>query len=77
MMAYGLIRKQFAELVTDYVEYALSPDDRPRFEWHLNSCQLCGIYLAQVPDTMTTPGRLTRGPILPQTQTVFVRLFRG
>jgi anti-sigma factor RsiW len=38
---------QFVELVTDYLEDALGPDERARFEDHLSGCSGCAEVLAQ------------------------------
>jgi hypothetical protein len=39
---------EFAELVTDYIEGALSPADRARANFHLQGCDGCTIYLEQM-----------------------------
>jgi anti-sigma factor RsiW len=46
------------ELVTDYIEGALSRADRRRFEAHLSSCPHCTAYLAQMRSTIQLTGRL-------------------
>jgi anti-sigma factor RsiW len=40
--------QQLVELVTAYLEGALPPDDRRRFEEHLASCEFCTEYLRQM-----------------------------
>jgi anti-sigma factor RsiW len=37
--------QEFVELVTDYLEGALPPDQRARFEAHLAECEGCSGYL--------------------------------
>ena len=44
--------QELVELVTDYLEGALSPADRARFEAHLAACPGCATYLAQVETTI-------------------------
>ena len=46
------------ELVTAYVEDALAPDDRERFEEHLVFCDGCSTYLAQMRATVAAAGRV-------------------
>lgn len=40
--------RELVELVTDYLDGALSPDDRARFEVHLSECEGCRAYLEQM-----------------------------
>jgi anti-sigma factor RsiW len=51
--------KQLVELVTDYLEGALSAADRQRFETHLDDCAACSRYLDQMRTTIRMLGRLT------------------
>jgi anti-sigma factor RsiW len=46
------------ELVTAYLEDALEPADRERFEEHLVFCDGCGTYLEQMRQTIAALGRL-------------------
>ena len=55
--------KQLVELVADYLDDALSPEMRARFEEHLAGCDGCTTYLSQTQQTIaalrhlsTTPG---------------------
>jgi anti-sigma factor RsiW len=50
--------KVFVELVTDYLEGALSADLRRRFDGHLASCPFCRIYLDQMRETIRATGHL-------------------
>ena len=45
--AHELACKQLVELVADYLDNALSPDLRTRFEEHLAGCDGCTTYLSQ------------------------------
>jgi anti-sigma factor RsiW len=40
--------REVVELVTDYLDDALSPEDRERFEEHLALCPGCDSYLDQI-----------------------------
>jgi len=44
--------QELVELVTDYLEGALDPDDRARFDAHLDECAGCRAYLAQMRSTL-------------------------
>jgi anti-sigma factor RsiW len=44
--------QELVELVTDYLEDALPPEDVARFEAHLAACAGCRTYLAQVRATI-------------------------
>jgi anti-sigma factor RsiW len=53
-----LVCRQAVELVTDYIEGALSRADRRRFEAHLADCPNCTEYLAQMRLTIQLSGRV-------------------
>jgi anti-sigma factor RsiW len=55
--------KELVELVTDYLEGALTPSDRERFEEHLAACAGCTRYLAQIRETIRLTGGLTEEQI--------------
>ncbi len=44
--------REFVELVTDYLDGALAPADRRRFDEHLDLCQGCRAYLDQMQTTL-------------------------
>jgi hypothetical protein len=50
--ADGLACKQLVELVADYLDDALSPEMRARFEEHLAGCDGCNTYLSQTQRVM-------------------------
>jgi anti-sigma factor RsiW len=56
--ADDLVCRQAVELMTDYLEGAMSAVDRARFETHLAGCAACASYLDQMRLTMTVLGRL-------------------
>jgi anti-sigma factor RsiW len=43
---------ELVELVTDYLEGALSPTERERFEAHVAACEGCEIYVEQIRTTV-------------------------
>jgi anti-sigma factor RsiW len=71
-----LVCQQAVELVTDYLEGALSRADRRRFESHLAGCPHCTEYLAQMRKTIELSGRVTAEDLSPQMQDEFIALYR-
>jgi anti-sigma factor RsiW len=71
-----IVCQQAVELVTDYLEGALSRADRRRFEAHLANCPHCTEYLAQMRATVELTGRITAGDLPPQVQDEFIELYR-
>jgi anti-sigma factor RsiW len=56
--------QELVELITDYLEDALSQGDRQRFEEHLARCPDCRNYLAQMRVTIRLTGAL-KGDSIP------------
>ncbi|MGD0701344.1 MAG: anti-sigma factor [Trebonia sp.] len=71
-----LVCQQVVELVTDYLEGALSAADRRRFEGHLEGCPHCTEYLAQMRETIRLAGRLTPEDLTPDMRTDLTDLYR-
>jgi anti-sigma factor RsiW len=57
-LARELACQQVVELVTAYLDDALLPAERERFEEHLVFCDGCQNYLAQMRETAATAERL-------------------
>jgi len=72
----GFVCQEMVELITDYLEGALSRADRRRFEAHLAGCPHCTEYLAQMRATIALTGGLTAGDLTRQMQDEFVTLYR-
>lgn len=72
----GVPCQDFVELVTDYLEGALPPADRRRFESHLNACPLCHEYLDQIRETIRLVGRITPEDLPPQLRKDLTDLYR-
>jgi anti-sigma factor RsiW len=72
-----IVCQQAVELVTDYLEGALSRAGRRRFEAHLAGCPHCTEYLAQMRATIELAGRLTPADLTPQMQDEFIALYRA
>jgi anti-sigma factor RsiW len=50
--------QEVVELVTAYLDDALDPNDRERFEEHLVFCDGCGNYLEQMRTTVRLTGQV-------------------
>jgi anti-sigma factor RsiW len=68
--------KKLVELVTEYLEEALSPGDRERFEAHLMKCDGCGAYVDQMRKTIALAGRLHERDIEPAAREKLLAAFR-
>jgi anti-sigma factor RsiW len=68
--------KELVELVTDYLEGALSPQDHARFESHIAKCDWCKIYIEQIKLTIHSLGKLTQHNIPPHAQAELLQAFR-
>jgi anti-sigma factor RsiW len=71
-----VVCQQAVELVTDYLEGALSRAQRRRFEAHLAGCPHCTEYLAQMRATIRVTGTVTPDDLTPQMRTEFTELYR-
>ena len=72
----ALACQEVVELVTDYLEGALSHADRRRFEAHLAGCPHCSEYLRQMRTVISASGHLTPEDLTPEMQSEFTRIFR-
>jgi predicted anti-sigma-YlaC factor YlaD len=69
--------KELVELVTEYLEGALAPEARARFEEHLQSCKGCTNHLNQMRQTIRLAGELTEDSIPPAAQQDLLTAFRN
>jgi len=67
---------EFVELVTNYLEDALPPTERKRFESHLSGCTGCTNYLDQIRQTIRLSGYLSEQNLAPDARDEFLALFR-
>jgi anti-sigma factor RsiW len=68
--------QQAVELVTDYLEGALTRRDRRRFERHLASCPNCTAYLAQMRLTIAMTGSVQPDELSERAKADLIELFR-
>jgi anti-sigma factor RsiW len=69
--------QELTELVTDYLEGALDPAERARFEEHLAECGNCEIYLEQIRVTIRLTGSLTPVELAPEAEEALLHAFRN
>ena len=77
MILNELTCKTLVELITEYLEGALAPAERARFEAHLAGCHGCSIYLEQMRQTIRMLGRLTEDSLSTDAQEELLQLFRN
>ena len=57
--------QEMIEVVTSYLDDALPPDERQRFERHLSYCAGCSTYCDQMRETIRQTGMVPREESLP------------
>ena len=67
--------RRAAELVTGYLDGALSTDDQMRFETHLKYCPNCVEHLQHVRATIRATGRLRINDLDPRARTDLMDLY--
>ena len=73
----ALVCREAVQLVTDYLEGALSRADRSRFEAHVAECPHCAEYLAQIRTTIELTGRVEPERLAPEVQDELIALYRS
>jgi anti-sigma factor RsiW len=68
---------ELVELVTAYLENALSADDRVRFEQHLAICEGCDAYLEQMRETIRLSGTLREEQLDGEARGALLHAFRS
>jgi anti-sigma factor RsiW len=76
-IAEALSCQELVELVTAYLEGALSSDEHTRFEAHLATCGSCRVYIEQMRETIRLTGRLTPEAIPPAAEQALLEAFRS
>jgi anti-sigma factor RsiW len=75
-----LVCREVVELVTDYVEGAMSASERRRVDAHLAGCDSCARFLDQMRRTVELAGRVTEADVRalpPETLDPLVDAFRA
>lgn len=73
----GLECAELVELVTDWLDDALSPDDRARFEAHLAACDDCAAFVMQFRETIAALHTLPAEPPSAAAQAQLLGVFRA
>jgi anti-sigma factor RsiW len=68
--------QELVELVTDYLEDALPPAERARFEEHIGGCSGCATYVDQMRRTIATLGSLHEEDVSPEAERALLAAFR-
>ena len=68
---------ELVELVTEYLEGGLAPEERRRFDEHVAVCEGCAAYLEQMRATIATTGRLRETDLPPPLEERLLDAFRG
>lgn len=74
--ARELTCNELVELVTDYLEGAMTPANRRRFDEHLESCTSCVTYVEQMRQTIRASGQLSEETIGTQALEALLEHFR-
>ena len=69
--------QELVELVTDYLEGALSEEEAARFESHIGTCNGCNVYLEQMRQTIVVLGDLPEHALTREAESALLEAFRG
>jgi anti-sigma factor RsiW len=69
--------KELVEVVTEYLEGTMPPNDRERFEAHLAVCPYCVDYVEQLRSVIGVLGRAPSEPVEAGTQERLLKAFRN
>lgn len=68
--------QELVEVLTDYLDGALSERDRARLEAHLEECEACTAYLEEFRMLINTAGRIEPEPLSPEFEAGLLQAFR-
>jgi len=68
--------KELVELVTEYLDDALAPADRVRFEEHIMTCPPCRAHLDQMRRTLHVVGHVPEESVSPDAERSLLEAFR-
>jgi len=71
-----LVCREAVELVTEYLDGALSRRDRRRLEAHLAACPNCGAYFEQIRATISLTGSIEPEDLSPEARDELTELYR-
>jgi anti-sigma factor RsiW len=68
---------ELVELVTEYLEDALTPADRARFDAHVSGCDHCSTYLDQMRITLSLVGHMEPDELAPEMERELLDAFKN
>jgi len=68
--------QELVELVTDYLEGAMTPHERASFEAHLATCTGCRNYVGQMKATVRALKQPPEPPVAPEVRDNLLDIFR-
>ena len=68
--------QEITQLVTDYLEGALAPEEAALFEQHLNFCDGCDWYVDQMRATVAAVGRIEEADVPAEMRDSLLAAFR-
>ena len=69
--------RELVELISDYLDDALAPEARARFEEHLRTCEMCTQVVEQFRTTVELVGTLSEEQLSAQERDRLLHLFRS
>jgi anti-sigma factor RsiW len=69
--------RELVEIVTDYLEGAMDPQERLRFEKHLVFCDGCAVYVGQMHETIRVTGALREEQVPDEAREALLEAFRS
>jgi len=76
-LAHDITCAELVELVTEYLDGALSPELVEQFEHHLVTCDGCSVHLHQMRETIRVTGSLREDDLRPDVAEQLLVAFRG
>ena len=77
-MSGDLTCQELVELVTAYLDDALPPEERERFDRHIRACPGCDAYVEQIRETTRLTGELpTEASLPPDARDALLAQFRN
>jgi anti-sigma factor RsiW len=68
--------RELVELITEYLEGTLGPEDRARFDAHIAGCDACTAYLEQMRHTLRALGQIPEESISAEVREELLVAFR-
>lgn len=69
--------KELIDVLSEYLDGSLPPDDRRRLEVHLDECPYCVNYVMQMKETIDAMGGVSLESLVPEKQGEVLEAFRG